>query len=156
MKATQPADPRRSQWMRRVRTSGTPAELKVGKALRGLGASYRCNVRSLPGSPDFANKTRKWAVFVNGCFWHRHTNCRRATVPKANVAYWDDKFRRNRARDAKAIRQLRSTGFRVAIVWECQLADSSLLAAALSQVLEPRGVDVPQSIDHRRVAVDVA
>ena len=125
--------------MGRVRQKGTGAELKVAAMLRGLGAAYRKNVRSLPGSPDFANRGRKWAVFVNGCFWHRHTACVRATVPKANNAFWVAKFGRNRSRDAAAIRDLRRAGFRVAIVWECEVEAAG---PALLKVLEPRRVDV--------------
>ena len=63
--------------MSRVRQRGTNAELAVAATLRDLGISYRTNVADLPGSPDFANRTRNWAVFVHGCFWHRHTNCTR-------------------------------------------------------------------------------
>jgi DNA mismatch endonuclease, patch repair protein len=79
-------------------------------------------------------------VFVNGCFWHRHTGCSRATVPKANRAFWVEKFAANRARDARAVRALRRAGFRVAIIWECEVdrAESRLL-----QVLEARGVGLP-------------
>jgi DNA mismatch endonuclease (patch repair protein) len=69
-----------------VRQKDTGPEQAVARALRSRGARYRKNVRSLPGSPDFANRSRKWAVFVHGCFWHRHTGCRRATTPKARQA----------------------------------------------------------------------
>jgi len=131
--------------MRRVRQRGSAAELAVAAALRSLGAAYRKNVRALPGSPDFANRKRKWAVFVNGCFWHRHTGCRRATVPKANNAFWIGKFADNRARDAKAILALRRAGFRVAIIWECQVDRA---APRLSKLLEPRRIGLAQPIDH--------
>ena len=90
--------------MSRVRQKGTSPELKVAAALRAMRLSYRKNVKALPGSPDFANRKRRWAIFVNGCYWHHHTNCRKATVPKANKAFWEDKFQRNRVRDAKAVR----------------------------------------------------
>ena len=104
-----------------VRQRGTAAELRVGAALRELKLGYRKNVKGLPGSPDFANRRGKWAVFVNGCYWHHHHACRRATIPKANRDFWVAKFTANRSRDARAIRQLRARGFRVLIVWECQL-----------------------------------
>lgn len=131
--------------MGRVRQRDTAAELAVGAFLRELGVGYRKNVRALPGSPDFANQKRRWAVFVHGCFWHQHTACKRATVPKANSAFWRDKFQRNRARDAKAISALRSAGYRVALVWECDLARAP---TKLRKILEPRRVDVRQTIDH--------
>jgi DNA mismatch endonuclease (patch repair protein) len=151
-----PPDPRRSAMMAGVRQKGTSAELTVAGILRSLGHAYRLNVRSLPGSPDFANRRRKWAVFVQGCFWHHHTNCRRATVPKSNAEFWRTKFTANRARDARAIRVLRSMGFRVVTVWECEVAKPDVLAQRLSEILEPRRVDMGEPIDHRGVMVDVA
>lgn len=156
MRPPKPADSRRSALFARVRQKGSAPERAVAAALRKLGAAYRLNVRSLPGSPDLANKTRKWAVFVHGCYWHHHTGCRRATVPKTNEAFWRDKFRANRLRDAKVIRALRRAGFTVAIVWECRADDSTVLAARLSKVLESSGVDVAQPVDHGRVMMDVA
>lgn len=131
--------------MGRVRQRGSAAELAVAALLRRLGAAYRKNVRRLPGSPDFANRKRRWAVFVNGCFWHRHTGCARATTPKANREFWLEKFAANRARDARAVRQLRRMGFRVLIVWECQVPTAE---GRLSKILEPRGVGLPQAVDH--------
>lgn len=107
--------------MKRVRQKRTSAEELVAKALRERGLAYRRNVRSLPGSPDFANKTKRWALFVMGCFWHRHTNCPRATVPKRNREYWEPKFRENRRRDAAKIRSLRRLGFSVVLAWECEI-----------------------------------
>lgn len=125
-----------------VRQKGTKAELSVASALRTLGHSYRLNVRGLPGSPDFANRRRSWAIFVQGCFWHHHTNCRRATIPKSNAEFWLGKFATNRARDAKAIRALRAMGFRVLTIWECEVAEPESLVRRLAEVLEARRVDV--------------
>lgn len=115
-----PDTPERSRLLGRVRQKKTAPEETVAKALRALGLSYRRNVKTLPGSPDFANATRRFAIFVNGCFWHAHTGCRRATVPKNNRAFWQAKFAANRARDARAIRDLRRRGFRVMVIWECE------------------------------------
>ena len=140
MRPPKPEDPRRSALFARVRQKGTSAELAVARALRELGLAYRLNVKALPGSPDFANQRRKWAVFVHGCYWHHHTGCRRATVPKTNAAFWRGKFRDNRARDARAIRALRRAGFRVAIVWECEaLAGGEGLRRRLERAAELRG-----------------
>lgn len=135
MKAEKPVDPMRSEWMGRVRSAGTSAEEIVASCLRSMGLSYRRNVRSLPGTPDFANKSRRWVIFVNGCFWHHHTNCRRATIPKANTDFWATKFASNRRRDARAIWGLRRQGFRVVIVWECKIRDPVLLRSALTRSL---------------------
>ena len=73
----------------------------MAAACRELGLSYRRNVRNLPGSPDLANKSKGWVIFVNGCFWHRHTGCKRATIPKRNHNFWKQKFAENRRRDAR-------------------------------------------------------
>ncbi len=111
----------RSRLLGRVRQTRTKPEERVAKILRDLGIGYRRNVRGLPGSPDFANKTRRFAIFVNGCFWHNHRGCKRATVPKNNRAFWSAKFAANRKRDADRIRELRRRGFRVVVVWECEV-----------------------------------
>lgn len=145
MKKPLPTSAERSALMRRIRQKDTAAEIRVALALRSLGASYRKNVRTLPGSPDFANQKRKWAIFVNGCFWHGHKGCKRATVPKANNAFWIEKFARNRSRDAKAVRALRRAGFRVAVVWECEI---DRIQPRLLKVLEARRVNVGKAIDH--------
>lgn len=135
-----PTDPARSALMGRVRQSGTAQEQSVGRILREAGFAYRRNVGALPGSPDFANRKRKWAVFVNGCFWHGHRNCALATVPKANRTFWQEKFVANRRRDARAIRELRRRGFKVVVVWGCRVDGDGNLARRLSNVLEPRRV----------------
>jgi DNA mismatch endonuclease (patch repair protein) len=148
MKPLKPSDPSRSALMSRVRQRGTSAELVVASVLRDAGFSYRLNVRSLPGSPDFANRKRHWAVFVHGCFWHHHTACKRATRPKANATFWRDKFAANRHRDAKSIVALRRSGFRVAIVWECETFHRDGLAGRLSKVLKARRVGQGDTVDH--------
>jgi DNA mismatch endonuclease (patch repair protein) len=119
-------DEKRSELMRRVRQKKTSAEESVAKALRLAGIGYRRNVSTLPGSPDFANKSRKWALFVNGCFWHHHSNCKRATIPKANQGFWREKFAANRKRDAVKLRLLRRIGYRVFLVWECEITQSDI------------------------------
>lgn len=119
MKATRP-DAATSVRMAGIRQKGTKIEAAVAMALRELGLHYRKNVKQLPGSPDFANQTRRWAVFVNGCFWHHHSGCPRATVPKSNSEFWRKKFHDNRRRDARAIRQLRQANYQVILIWECE------------------------------------
>ncbi len=103
---------------------------------------YRKNVRALRGSPDFANRSRYWAVFVHGCFWHQHPGCPRATIPTRNRAFWEAKFAANRDRDARATSALRRKGFRVVTVWECQVADAPAVKSRLSKLLKSGGVDV--------------
>ena len=110
----------RARLLGRVKQARTRPEEIVAAHMRALGLAYRRNVRGLPGSPDFANKTRRFAIFVNGCFWHRHTGCKRATIPKNNRDFWLAKFTTNRKRDADRIRALRRAGFRVLVIWECE------------------------------------
>lgn len=110
----------RSALMARVRQRGTDLEALVARELRAHDVRYRKNVRDLPGSPDFANKRRRLAIFVHGCFWHGHTACKLAKVPTHNREFWRAKLDANRRRDAAAIRRLRAMGYRVRIVWGCE------------------------------------
>lgn len=137
MKAARP-DPKTSARMARIRQKGTKIETVVATVLRDLGAHYRKNVKKLPGSPDFANRSKHWAVFVNGCFWHHHTGCPRATVPKSNRKFWIAKFRDNRRRDRRCIARLRREGYRVVLIWECQ---EDRIRERLAKIFESRGVD---------------
>lgn len=129
-----PLNPATAARLAKQRQRETQSEEFVARQLRKQGFRYRRNVKSLPGSPDFANVTRKWAIFVNGCFWHNHTNCRRASIPRNNQQFWLGKFEANRARDAQAIRELRRRGFLVRIVWECELSSTG---HSLSKIFEP-------------------
>lgn len=119
--------------MRRVRRSGTPGEVAIARLCREAGLSYRRNVGALPGSPDLANKSKRWAIFVNGCFWHAHRNCPLATKPKRNANFWTSKFSDNRNRDARKIRELRQRGYRVAIFWQCELRDEGAVRSRLQR-----------------------
>jgi DNA mismatch endonuclease (patch repair protein) len=116
----------RSALMKRVRRNRTAPEDEVAALLRGLSIHYRRNVSSLPGSPDFSNRRARWAIFVNGCFWHRHTACRRSKVPRTNQDFWDEKFKANRRRDAAKVVALRRLGFRVFVIWECASAAQTI------------------------------
>ncbi|HEX7830733.1 MAG TPA: very short patch repair endonuclease [Thermoanaerobaculia bacterium] len=111
----------------RVRQHGTSAEMAVRKLLHALGRRFRIHNRDLAGSPDIANRSRKWAVFVHGCFWHRHADCKRATTPSRNREFWLQKFEANVARDARVQATLREQGYRVMVVWECELENVSRL-----------------------------
>jgi len=113
--------------MSRVRQHGTAPELAVRKLLTSLGLRYRLNVRSLPGSPDIANKSARKTIFVHGCFWHRHEGCRRTTTPKRNRKFWEEKFNRNQARDTERLAALRDDGYDVLVVWECETENLELL-----------------------------
>jgi DNA mismatch endonuclease (patch repair protein) len=112
-----------------IRQKSTRPELVVGSVLRALGLRYRLTNRDLPGSPDFANRRARWALFVHGCFWHRH-GCSATTTPTRNGEFWQAKFARNLARDARALEELRVAGYRVIVVWECETkrGEAELLA----------------------------
>jgi DNA mismatch endonuclease (patch repair protein) len=85
-----------------------------------MGLRFTTRNRDLPGSPDLANRSRRIAVFVHGCFWHRHVNCKHTTTPKTNPEFWLAKFARNVARDQESVKALRARGFSVAIIWGCE------------------------------------
>lgn len=119
----------RSEVMRRVKARDTGPELKLRRLLTRLGARYRLNRRDLPGKPDIVMPGRRLAIFVHGCFWHGHDCARGARVPKQNTDYWTAKIGRNRARDAVNLTALTAAGWRVEVVWECEMKDAAALEA---------------------------
>lgn len=125
-----------SERMRRVGSRDTAPEKIVRSACHAMGFRFRLHVRGLPGTPDIVFPRLGKIIFVHGCFWHRHGGgCRRASMPKTNVAFWEKKFARNQARDRQNVRQLRRVGWKVAIVWECQTTDLGALERRLSAFL---------------------
>jgi DNA mismatch endonuclease (patch repair protein) len=123
--------------MGRVRQAKTAPEEAVAAWLRGRGVRYRRNVRTLPGRPDFANQRAGFAIFVHGCYWHRHPGCDRATTPTRNRAFWLEKFSANVARDAARIAELERAGFRAITVWECETDNATTLDEKLDRLIEP-------------------
>lgn len=123
--------PQRSALMSRVRQKGTTNELIVRQALHSVGGRFRLNRRTLPGSPDISSERRRKAIFVNGCFWHAHRDCPKATVPKSNAEFWRVKLAGNVERDARKIAELRRLRFDVLVVWECELARVTALRKRL-------------------------
>lgn len=111
----------RSKNMAAIRSKDTSAEVKVRKYLFRNGFRFRKNVSALPGTPDIVLKKYRTAVFVNGCFWHRHPFCKYATNPKTNNEFWQQKFNRNVANDKKHYEQLEKMGWHVIVIWECEL-----------------------------------
>jgi DNA mismatch endonuclease (patch repair protein) len=114
-----PLDARTTNAMSKVRQAKTTPEEIVARLLREVGVSYRRNVRALPGTPDFANRSKGWVVQVHGCFWHQH-ECKRGTMPSHNQDEWRAKFARNKARDIAVEQALTDRGLRVLTVWECE------------------------------------
>lgn len=111
----------RSLVMSRVRSKDTGPEMLVRHHLHALGFRYSLHSQKLPGHPDIV--LRKWhtVIFVNGCFWHRHEGCRLARMPKSNVEFWQTKFERNVKRDRKEHAELEKAGWRVIVIWECEV-----------------------------------
>lgn len=124
----------RSQMMARVGGRNTRPELMVRSALHRAGYRFRLWRRDLPGRPDIVLPRHKTVIFVHGCFWHQHEGCRRSTTPKTNVAFWIEKLARNKARDASAVEQLGAAGWKIIVVWECELRESGW-EARLMQLL---------------------
>ena len=128
-------DDETSERMGRIPQKGTKPELIVRQIIYDLGHRYRVENRDLPGSPDIANRSRGWAVFVHGCYWHRHRDCPKTTTPTRNRAFWEDKFKANVERDRRALRQLRQKGYRPIVVWECECAREEALRKRLKRWL---------------------
>ena len=126
---------KRSAVMAKVKGRDTKPELTVRKLLWRLGARYRLHRRDLPGCPDIVLPGRRLVVFVHGCFWHGHECARGARVPKTNRDYWIAKVGRNRARDLAARANLEAAGWRVEVVWECELKDAAEVEARFAWVL---------------------
>lgn len=122
--------------MRAVKSKDTTPELRVRRLLHGMGYRYRLHRRDLPGHPDLVFAGRRKVIFIHGCFWHGH-DCRRgARVPKTNAHYWTAKIGRNRDRDARALNALAEQGWRVLVLWECELKDEAILRASLRAFLD--------------------
>jgi len=108
--------------MQANRGRDTGPELVVRHLLRDLGfPGYRLQWKKAPGRPDIAYPGRKIAIFVNGCFWHHHEGCKYATMPKTNVEFWKAKFERNIERDRRTVEELEQAGWKVVVIWECEL-----------------------------------
>ena len=116
----------RFKCMSNNRAKDSGPELLLRHALWHRGLRYRVNVKRLPGSPDIVLPKYRSAIFVHGCFWHGHKDCKNYTVPKTNTEFWVAKVARNRERDQAVWRQLEAKGWHVIIVWECQLKKADL------------------------------
>lgn len=124
----------RSKRMSAIRSKNTKPEVTLRKALHQLGFRYRLGGAGLPGRPDLVLPKYKVAVFVHGCFWHRHAGCKVASTPKSNSEFWSAKFQRNVARDAKVSSELKALGWNVFVIWECELSAKSRLAGTVKRL----------------------
>src|SRR5258708_6650561 len=114
--------------MSRVGGKNTSPEVRVRKAAHALGFRFRLHRRDLPGTPDIVFPKRRVALFVHGCFWHRHPGCPKASNPGTRPEYWKEKFDSNTARDGRVASELEAMGWRVAIIWECQTKEMQALS----------------------------
>lgn len=121
----------RSRLMAAVKHKDTQPELIVRSIANRLGYRFRIHRRDLPGRPDLTFPGYRLALFVHGCFWHRHEGCKRTTTPMINHDFWQAKFAANIARDARKTHELESLGWRVCIVWKCQTSDPQLIESIL-------------------------
>lgn len=122
--------------MSAVRGRDTKPEMIVRRLLFSMSYRYRLHRRDLPGRPDVVFAGRRKAIFVHGCFWHRHPGCRKATSPKKRAAFWMEKFGRNVERDRRVEERLVEMGWRSLVVWECETGAREELAPRLKRFLD--------------------
>lgn len=138
----------RSRMMAGISGKDTGPELKLRRLLHAAGFRYRLHAKDLPGKPDIVLPSYRAAIFVNGCFWHRHLGCRLATTPGSNTEFWNAKFATNVARDAYNEKALIARGWRIAVVWECELKrDAEGMAAEVATWLRS-SCDAAQYLYH--------
>jgi len=128
----------RSANMARIRGKDTGPERAVRSLLHRLGFRFRLHGVGLPGRPDVVLAKYTTVLFVHGCFWHRHSRCRFAYIPKTRRAFWAEKFRDNQMRDRRVAAALRDLGWRVFVVWECELRDVKALSRRITATLHDR------------------
>lgn len=120
--------------MSRVRGKNTSPEMRVRRAAHALGLRFRLHRKDLPGKPDLVFPKHRVAMFVHGCFWHRHPGCSKASTPKSRTEFWQDKFDANVARDARVQTELEALGWRVVTIWECETKSGDLSDRLLDMV----------------------
>ncbi len=121
--------------MARVRGKDTAPEMRVRRIAHRMGLRFRLHRKDLPGRPDLVFPKHRLAVFVHGCFWHRHPGCRRASTPSTRAEFWQAKFDGNVARDARQQEALEAMGWKVLVLWECGLKDDEAVASALAEAV---------------------
>ena len=129
----------RSARMAQIRSSGTKPEITVKRALSGSGLFLRSQVKGIAGKPDLANKSRRIAIFVHGCFWHHHS-CQAGRIPSTRPDFWKEKFLKNIQRDRRNLKQLRNEGWKVFIVWECNTRTVRDLNAVIRRIRTSLGI----------------
>lgn len=131
--------------MARIPGKGTVPELVVRKAAHSMGLRFRLHQAALPGKPDLVFPRRKFVLFVHGCFWHQHHGCRRASLPKSRLEYWHPKLQRNVDRDRTNHEKLKQLGWKVGVLWECQVRSIDEAREGISNLFSNLGMDLPHS-----------
>ena len=129
---------KRSRNMAQIKGKNTKPEILVRSLLHCMGYRFRLHGKKLPGKPDIVLAKYKAVIFVHGCFWHGHENCKRATLPETRPEFWEKKISGNRIRDNNNIAALENLGYRCLIVWQCELKDKVLLEQRLSDFLNAK------------------
>lgn len=120
------ASSERSNLMRKIKSTNTKPEKVLRSFLWSKGYRYRINYKKLPGTPDIVLTKYNIVIFIHGCFWHGHENCKIAHIPKTNVDYWENKINRNKERDKNTTMQLLAMGWNVITIWECEINTSNM------------------------------
>ena len=149
---------KRSWVMSRIRGRDTKPELIVRSLLHRCGFRYSLRHSKLPGRPDLVMRKYRTVIFVHGCFWHRHQNCRQATMPKSRQEFWQDKFARTIERDQRHLRQLQEMGWRPLIVWECQVIKDPVgsVRELIRQLAPERTENIQQYLPPKQQILQVA
>ena len=126
----------RSRNMAAIKSKNTKPEIEVRQLLHSMGYRFRLHMKDLPGNPDIVLKKYKTVIFVNGCFWHRHPNCKYASIPKTRPEFWSQKFKSNVERDNNNYIKIKNLGWKYIVVWECELKNRSDLVEKLKFSLD--------------------
>ncbi len=130
--------PQHRSWnMSRIRSANTKPEMIVRSLLHRMGYRFRLHRKDLPGKPDIVLPKFNAIIFVHGCFWHRHINCKYAYTPKSRQEFWEAKFKSNVERDKIVRKQLEEKGWKLLIIWECELLDIESVENKLKDYLNP-------------------
>jgi DNA mismatch endonuclease, patch repair protein len=125
----------RSALMSRVRGKDSVPEWAVRRIIHRMGYRYRLHARDLPGTPDIVFRKRRKAIFVHGCYWHRHPGCKRSSTPSTRTEFWSAKFAKNRERDERAYLELADKGWDVLVLWECEIRNREAVSDRLKLFL---------------------
>ena len=121
--------------MSRIRCKNSDPEMKLRRLVHAMGFRYRLHDKKLPGKPDLVFKSRHAVIFMHGCFWHRHEECKLARLPKSRLDFWQNKLEANRHRDLYHQQQLLELGWSVLVVWECELSNTDKVSSIVKDFL---------------------